>query len=379
MKKWILLLITFSSITTSAQNVGIGTPTPTSKFQIHSTATFGRPSLRLVDSSLDSGPILEFRNSGGANYFQLAAAVNNTDLNQSFFSIYNNGGGFPFTIRGNNSVGLGLLDPQQRLHVHNDATTGVSNAYGVFTNVSTGITATDGVAVGVNSFGNGYLMNQELNRGLFLGTQGVDRVSILANGNVGIGSGGVTERLHVNGNLNVTGLLKLNGAMGTAGQVLTSKGTANPEWEDAAYGNMTRFSTTFSSSSSSGSVSLTSQYNLSPANVTIGTNSITINKTGLYHFEGVAGTNIRFATVQTKMPVFYLILDVGGVEYHMATVKQMQHTYGTQENYGTSERFSIDLYIVAPMAIRLDQLMLYDGTSVLRTCSGWWNGNLISE
>jgi hypothetical protein len=183
----------------------------------------------------------------------------------------------------------------------------------------------------------------------------------------------------VYGNLNLTGLLKLNGEMGTAGQVLTSNGGSNPQWKEAAYSNTTRFSTTFSRLVDAGSVNFVSQYNTNPTDITIGANTITINKSGLYHFEGVAGNNVRFASVQTKMPTFYFIFEIGTTDYIMVTAKQMLSTYGTQENYGTSERFSIDLFVVAPKVISLSYIILYNTPALIFDCSGWFNGNLISD
>jgi hypothetical protein len=380
MKKWILLLIISGSFTVRAQNIGISTTSPTSKFQIHSTATFGRPTIRLVDSTAGSGPILEFRNGGGDNYFQMGAALNNADPTQSFFSIYSNLSGTPpFTIKGNNNVGIGILDPQQRFHVHNDAITGVSNAYGVFTNLSTGVTATDGVAVGVNSFGSGYLMNQEANRGLFLGTQGLDRVSILANGNVGIGAGGALERLQVNGNLNLTGLLKLNGVMGTAGQVLTSNGSSIPEWRNAAYGNNTRFSATFAATGGGFNVNLTSVYNVNPTDITIGAVDIAISKSGLYHFEGVFITRANFSAVPSTAPTIDLFFVVNSTSYNMILGKQLPTSHGTADRYASSEKFSIDLHLVASTNIRLQYILYTSAIPTSSGCSGWFNGHLISE
>ncbi|QQS59861.1 hypothetical protein IPN35_03260 [Candidatus Peregrinibacteria bacterium] len=63
------------------------------------------------------------------------------------------------------------------------------------------------------------------------------KMTILGNGNVGIGTTSPTEKLDVNGNINFTGELNVNSAPGTSGQVLTSNGDGSaPSWVDASGG-----------------------------------------------------------------------------------------------------------------------------------------------
>ena len=60
------------------------------------------------------------------------------------------------------------------------------------------------------------------------------KMTILGNGNVGIGTVSPTEKLDVNGNINFTGELNINSSPGTSGQVLTSGGDgSSPTWVDA--------------------------------------------------------------------------------------------------------------------------------------------------
>lgn len=59
---------------------------------------------------------------------------------------------------------------------------------------------------------------------------------------IGIGSPTPTEKLDVNGNINVTGTIKANGADGTAGQVLMKNSSGNLAWGDMSeYKNMATF------------------------------------------------------------------------------------------------------------------------------------------
>jgi hypothetical protein len=52
--------------------------------------------------------------------------------------------------------------------------------------------------------------------------------------NVGIGTAAPNEKLDVNGNVNVSGQLKLNGNAGNAGQVLMKDASNNPVWGDVS-------------------------------------------------------------------------------------------------------------------------------------------------
>jgi len=59
------------------------------------------------------------------------------------------------------------------------------------------------------------------------------------NGNVGIGTAfpGISNKLDVWGNINLTGTLKINDHPGFSGQVLTSNGTTSPTWQNMPLSN----------------------------------------------------------------------------------------------------------------------------------------------
>lgn len=113
------------------------------------------------------------------------------------------------------------------------------------------------------------------------------------NGNLGVGILSPAERVDINGNMNITGAIKLNGNAGTAGQVLTSNGTGAPTWQPSAAGyaangrlmlmvNRTPFPGKVEDSLNLG----TAVYNTFGAGVSIGPQTITINEAGLYEIEG---------------------------------------------------------------------------------------------
>jgi hypothetical protein len=67
----------------------------------------------------------------------------------------------------------------------------------------------------------------------------------LAAQNVGVNTTNPTERLDVNGNINVTGTIKANGVDGTANQVLTKNNSGVLAWGDLCnYKNVAAFTTT---------------------------------------------------------------------------------------------------------------------------------------
>ena len=100
----------------------------------------------------------------------------------------------------NGNVGIGLTAPNAPLHVHQDAA--ASNS--LYTTTDTGDAANDGLFVGLtNRLGDGFtgeIINQEAG-GLYLGTNGLDRIRIMPDGQVGIGGIFPEEALDVEGTI----------------------------------------------------------------------------------------------------------------------------------------------------------------------------------
>ena len=72
-----------------------------------------------------------------------------------------------------------------------------------------------------------------------------ERMRIKGNGNVGINNINPTDRLDVNGNINVTGTIKANGVDGTANQVLMKNSSGSLAWGDMCnYKNFKGFTNT---------------------------------------------------------------------------------------------------------------------------------------
>lgn len=197
------------------------------------------------------------------------------------------------------------------------------------------------------------------------------------NGSVGINNTEPLFALDVSGDVNITGNLRLNGSTGTAGQVLTSNGTSDPAWAESAYGNNTRFFFhTFPFGNDPDTLVFPlSFYNTNTANVTRSADykTITINKAGLYHFEGTLtdsmlyrgeylvalGPNFSIDWVQQMAPKLSLkmkignkeILLVNGINYELPGVWGELYSY-TQKTYITCH-FAKDIYVPAGTTIRL--------------------------
>ena len=176
----------------SGGNVGIGTATPVLDIHANTTDT---PAIRL-----------EQNNSGG-----FTAQTWDIGSNEANFFVRDvtSGSRLPFRIRpgaptssldiaATGRIGIGTGSPARSVSIH--ATT---NPILQLTNNAAGTTANDGLQVvqdGLNSF----IENQEAGN-MFLRTSATDRITILAGGNVGIGTGAPTDLLSVNGNASKPG------------------------------------------------------------------------------------------------------------------------------------------------------------------------------
>lgn len=121
---------------------------------------------------------------GGNTLAFTASAVNAFSVDGSTFSVDASG----------NNVGIGTASPQNKLHVN---TAAGSTTYGQFTNSVTGQTTTDGLTVGVNGAGAGFISYWEPND-FKIQTNAINAIWIAQNGNVGIGTS-PAQKLHVDG------------------------------------------------------------------------------------------------------------------------------------------------------------------------------------
>lgn len=124
-------------------------------------------------------------------------------------------------------VGIGLTTPTRDLVINSLGSPDILIQQSVFT----GNTSTDGFMLGTNTNYEGEIWNFE-SAAIKFGTSNIERMKILASGNVGIDEPSPSEKLVVNGNIKSTGNILL-----TTGEVnRTATGAAN--MVPIAYGNV---------------------------------------------------------------------------------------------------------------------------------------------
>ncbi|HEY6503853.1 MAG TPA: hypothetical protein VIZ28_07765 [Chitinophagaceae bacterium] len=203
------------------------------------------------------------------------------------------------------------------------------------------------------------------------------------NGRVGINTLNPAERLDVNGNINLSGVLKVNGNAGTTGQVLTSNGTGDPQWKNTAYNNNARFAATIPVTTGTDDLTYSAIYNLNPADVTISGSALTINKTGLWHLEGYIIYSISWSAAPFAQ-AFSASFTVDGVTYVMISEAPLDRNpvVISSATYGRTLHFSHDVYVSAPATVSIFRGINYNAggnTISSRSTNGVISGFLISE
>jgi hypothetical protein len=205
-------------------------------------------------------------------------------------------------------------------------------------------------------------------------------LTIRTNGRVGIGNRSPAAKLDVNGDINFAGYLRVNGVAGSNGQVLTSTGTGAPQWKTGAYTDNIRFGARFYGPSNPLNVSAT-YYNLSPANITIGSDFISFAQSGLYHFEGVYFGLAQGASF-TREPEFSMYFNLTGSSnygYSLCTWQPMTLRRAVNSNWFFQDHFSIDIYITAPAQLEFSRLFLATPSPTYNEASATIYGYRISE
>jgi hypothetical protein len=105
--------------------------------------------------------------------------------NQEYGPLYlRTGDDTHLVITSDGDVGIGTTTPAHEMHLHNSS---IAPAYLGISNYNTGWGSTDGLKMGVDDVGEGYLINHE-DAGLTFATDNLIRMYIEADGNVGIGT-----------------------------------------------------------------------------------------------------------------------------------------------------------------------------------------------
>ena len=355
MKKISTIILLMSAFSVHAQNVGIGTISPTENLEIKNSL---RSALKINSAYFNDTAqlILSNRDGAGIGTEYLLTAKREQGLffsTRSDLSILSSDS--LLVIRTNGNVGINVLNPSSKLEVNGAVKLRGNNAL----ELGAGIAGkeTNAGKIGYNSFS-------------------ANSLDI-----VGAGSNSTNRKVYFfaeggtyfNGPVNAGNQILLNGNAGIAGQILTSNGTNLPSWETAAFSNDTRFGASYSNGTTGGgTLTLSStKYNTNTTDIVIGANGITFNKTGLYHFNGNYSGWVSSTNTVTTSPEFSIGLSFSGgssYSFSLQTWKVLPTRTATLTYY-VREPFSQDFYIVAPTTLQSSCLFLYTGSPVFTSGS----------
>ncbi len=352
-------------------SVGIGTTTPTEKLEVRNAL---RSTLKIRSGGFNDTTQLIFSNTNASNQgteFSIKSIREEGLYFSSLSDFGPNNTANSLVVLPNGNVGTGIL-PTGKLHVNGSMKIEGLNLM----EFGAGIAGKEASAgkIGYNAFGTNALAI------VGAGTTAANRRVYV------FGEGGTTFSgpATITGNTNIGGQLQLNGSTGAAGQVLTSNGTADPTWANTAYTNNTRFGILFNKNagSTSGDANIwNTLYNLNTTDVTIGTSSITINKSGLYHFDITMTSFINYSVAPSFYPRHELWFYFGSASPLKPIYDQMDNSTTANLNWTKNETVTQDIYITAPAILRFNHRLAAGsgGTISNYQADGSVVGYLISE
>jgi hypothetical protein len=323
MKKiFLFLVLCISSSILYAQNVGIGTTTPSSR-------------LHLVGNLLQESGTVTLNNASSIIQFQ------NAGLNKTFMQL--SGDNLRLGTNGGNQFGKTIIRMAGADRVLIDST-GNTQILGL---QDASLTSDGYITLGSITGRNMILDNNEI---IVRDNGGIDNL-ILQNdgGNVGIGVGSPTAKLHVNGDVRIT-----DGNQ-ASGRVLTSDANGNASWQNSAYSNndriMIRYTGFGIDSLIDGS---TIVYDNGGINFNFINTQFTVTKAGLYHFEGTAQIEIPFesptSTQHIGLRVFLSLNSQPPIPLNSVWIEAL--TLGSKHIVP----FKIDIYLEAGSAVRFKMM-----------------------
>jgi hypothetical protein len=343
--------------------VGIGTSDPYNKLHLH--------------TSLSDSTFIRFTNSvtgNGLNGFIAGNKGNNAALlnleNGNLFIGTNNDS--LVTIASNRRMGIGIKTPTAKLQV---------NGSGISSTLSPAILITDSLpnaggllkfrqvtnntGMSLSLYSDGGFNNDQF---LDLRSDSLTVATFAGNGRLGVRNLSPGYTLDVGGDINTNGLIRVNGSSGTAGQVLTSNGAADPAWQNLpeSYPVADRVMIPLLATPLPSALTLpltfgSPHYNLNPTNLAAGLTTVTINTTGLYEVEGAVRFNTGSVTVTAGTnPIGALWLrTVSGATTNDYTLirERIDQVSVSSPSFLETIPFKLKLHIVAGTVISLRGLI----------------------
>ncbi len=285
---------------TSAGNVGIGNGNPQNKLDIEQSAAV---SARILATGATSSS-LKLEVKGGATQLTTTEILANSS-GALTFATGTTAGSERMRINSSGNVGIGTTSPSAKLEISRNQGNHFDTAFNdAFLKLSapstynnTGVTGISMATSTVNNYGvsmNAWRFGTsgapkfiiKMHEG---SASGVDALTIDKDGNVGIGTTSPSQKLHVAGNLRVTGAYyDSNNLPGTAGQVLSSTGTATSWVEPSSV--ITRLIPYFQTATPGGSDTYTQSNNVVDFNWSGGS--------GTYEYILPSATAIPYRTIR---------------------------------------------------------------------------------
>jgi hypothetical protein len=210
---------------TSAGNVGIGTSSPQARLQVSSSTSDGL----IVSTSANAEPFIVLWRNSGSNGVGVLRLIDGGNI------YFDNGAtgaaqSTKMVLTAGGNVGIGTTSPAEKLHaIGNVKIEQTSNVSAILTlNPNSGALGTgyQWNLVGVNSAASYAFQIREASTAYLH----INNSAGSGGGNVGIGTTAPSQKLHVTGNVRVTGAYyDSNNEAGTSGQVLSSTGSGT-DW-----------------------------------------------------------------------------------------------------------------------------------------------------
>lgn len=204
-------------------NIGINNTSPAFKLDIQASPTADGIQIRQPGNQANDYSVLFLNHTGGGHNWALYSAHNS-----DFGLVDQTSGNYALLTKGTSgNVGIGMVSAYNTIDARLMVTTPNTDD-GILVNQIGSTKAS--LYLKHNSGGKQWAFQADASGNLFIKDilAGIDRLSVNASGNVGIGNTSPSQKLDVTGNMKFSGALMPNNTAGTAGQVLVSAGANQP-------------------------------------------------------------------------------------------------------------------------------------------------------